>query len=40
MRACALRYDPAYDRNVVLRERIQALAHLYRRYGAGMIYLK
>jgi putative transposase len=40
MSASALRYDPAPDRNVSLRERILALAHRYRRYGAGMIYLK
>jgi transposase InsO family protein len=40
MSASALRYDPAPDRNVSLRERILALAHRHRRYGAGMIYLK
>jgi putative transposase len=40
MSASAFRYDPAPDRNVSLRERILALAHRYRRYGAGMIYLK
>lgn len=34
----ALRYRRAPDRNEALRERIVALA--YRRYGAGMIYLK
>lgn len=38
--ASALRYQPAPERNDVLRERILALAHRYRRYGAGMIYLK
>lgn len=40
MSASALRYDPAPDRNASLRERILALAHRHRRYGAGMIYLK
>ena len=40
MSASAYRYRPAPDRNLVLREQIQALAHRYRRYGAGMIYLK
>lgn len=40
MSASALRYDPAPDRNAALRERILALAHRHRRYGAGMIYLK
>ncbi len=40
MSASALRYDPAPDRNTSLRERILALAHRHRRYGAGMIYLK
>lgn len=40
MRASALRYQSAPDRNEVLRERIVALAHRHRRYGAGMIYLK
>lgn len=40
MSASALRYRPAPDRNVSLREAIQALAHRHRRYGAGMIYLK
>ncbi|MCR4319600.1 MAG: IS3 family transposase [Candidatus Brocadiaceae bacterium] len=40
MSASALRYQPAPDRNIVLRERIKALAHRHRRYGAGMIYLK
>jgi putative transposase len=40
MSASAFRYDPAPDRNVSLRERILALAHRHRRYGAGMIYLK
>ena len=40
MSASSLRYVPAPDRNGALRERIVALAHRYRRYGAGMIYLK
>jgi len=40
MSASSLRYRPAPDRNIALRERIQALAHRHRRYGAGMIYLK
>jgi putative transposase len=40
MRASALRYRPGLDRNVALRARIVALAHRYRRYGVGMIYLK
>ncbi len=40
MSASALRYVPAPDRNVALRAQIVALAHRYRRYGAGMIHLK
>ena len=40
MSASALRYVPRRDRNAVLRDRIVALAHRHRRYGAGMIYLK
>jgi len=40
MSASSLRYQPAPDRNVVLRESILTLAHRHRRYGAGMIYLK
>jgi len=40
MSASSLRYQPAPDRNVGLRESILALAYRYRRYGAGMIYLK
>ncbi len=40
MSASAYRYQPAPDRNSALRERIVALAHRHRRYGAGMIYLK
>jgi putative transposase len=38
--ASSLRYCPAPDRNVELRETIVTLAHRHRRYGAGMIYLK
>jgi len=40
MSPSALRYQPAPDRNLELRERIVALAQRYRRYGASMIYLK
>jgi putative transposase len=40
MSAAALRYVRQPDRDAVLRERIIALAHRHRRYGAGMIYLK
>ena len=40
MSASALRYVPRLDRNATLRDRIVALAHRHRRYGAGMIYLK
>ena len=40
MSASSLRYVPAVDRNAALRDRIVALAHRHRRYGAGMIYLK
>ena len=40
MSAAALRYVPRPDQNAGLRERIVALAHRHRRYGAGMIYLK
>ena len=40
MSAAALRYVPQPDRDTALRERIVALAHRHRRYGAGMIYLK
>jgi len=40
MSASSLRYQPAPDRNEVLREKIVGLAHRHRRYGAGMIYLK
>ena len=38
--ASSLRYRPALDQNLHLRERIVALAQRHRRYGAGMIYLK
>lgn len=38
--ASSLRYRPAPDCNAELRDAIMALAHRYRRYGAGMIYLK
>jgi hypothetical protein len=38
MSAAALRYVPRPDPD--LRDRIVALAHRHRRYGAGMIYLK
>ena len=40
MRASALRYEPAADRNCALKEKIIALAQRHRRYGSGMIYLK
>ncbi len=40
MSASSFRYQPLPDRNTALRERIRALAHRHRRYGAGMIYLK
>lgn len=40
MSAAALRYEPRPDRDPELRDRIVALAHRHRRYGAGMIYLK
>jgi transposase InsO family protein len=40
MSASSLRYRPAPDRNIALREQIRRLAHRHRRYGAGMIYLK
>jgi transposase InsO family protein len=40
MSAAALRYVPRPDQNAGLRDRILALAHRHRRYGAGMIYLK
>ena len=40
MSASSLRYQPVLDRNAELRQVILALATRYRRYGAGMIYLK
>lgn len=40
MSAAALRYLPRPDQDAGLRDRIIALAHRHRRYGAGMIYLK
>lgn len=40
MSASSLRYRPAPDRNLHLRECIVELAQRHRRYGAGMIYLK
>ncbi len=40
MSAAALRYAPRPDPEPGLRDRIVALAHRHRRYGAGMIYLK
>ena len=40
MSASALRYVPRADPDPSLRDRIVALAHRRRRYGAGMIYLK
>src|SRR3954454_21108159 len=40
MSAAALRYVPRPDHDPGLRDRIVALAHRHRRYGAGMIYLK
>lgn len=39
MSAAALRYVPRLDPDPGLRDRIVALAHRHRRYGAGMIYL-
>jgi putative transposase len=40
MSAAALRYVPRPDLDPGLRDRIVALAHRHRRYGAGMICLK
>ncbi len=40
MSAAALHYVPRPDPDPSLRDRIMALAHRHRRYGAGMIYLK
>ncbi len=39
MSASELHYCPREDRNIELRERIYALAHLHRRNGVRMIYL-
>ncbi len=40
MSPSAYRYQPMTDRNCVLSEKITALVQRYRRYRAGMIYLK
>lgn len=40
MSASSLRYQPAPNRNIALRDSIKALAYRHKRYGAGMIYLK
>src|SRR5829696_3369916 len=40
MSATALRYVPRPDPDPSLGDRIVALAHRHRRYGAGMIYLE
>ena len=40
MSPSSFRYQPATDRNVVLKAQIIALAQRHRRYGADMIYLK
>ena len=40
MSASSLRYVPRPDPDPGLQDRIVALAHRHRRYGAGMIYLK
>lgn len=40
MSASAYRYQTKPDRNVVLRQRIVALAQRHKRYGVGMIHLK
>lgn len=40
MSASVLWYQPTLDRNTELPEQIRRLPHRYRRYGAGMIYLK
>ncbi len=39
MSASAFRYEPRPDRNVELREQIQALANRHKRYGVGMFTL-
>jgi transposase InsO family protein len=40
MSASSLRYVPAPDQNIQLRQQIVDLAQRHRRYGSGMIYLK
>ena len=40
MSASAYRYPTRPDRNVMLRQRIVALAQRHKRYGVGMIHLK
>jgi len=40
MSASAYRYATRPDRNMELRQRIQALAQRHKRYGVGMIHLK
>ena len=40
MSASSLRYRPAPDRNVELRNLMTTLAARHPRYGAGMMYLK
>ena len=40
MSASSMRYQPRPDRNGELRQEVVALAQRFRRYGAGMIYLK
>ena len=40
MSASAFRYEPRPDRNIEVREQIQALASRHKRYGVGMIHLK
>ena len=39
MSGSAYRYEPAQDRNCVLKDKIIALAQRHLRYRAGMIYL-
>ena len=40
MSPSSMRYRPRPDRNLELRQEIVILAHRFRRYAAGMIYLK
>jgi hypothetical protein len=40
MSASAHRYEPAQNRNRLLKEKITTLAQRHCRYGSGMIYLK